>query len=68
MDNTGVPYNSASRMVLPPARRKKELGVEKTTVIVFDDEASVYGASHALRGLEDHGDVTLEELVIIVKH
>jgi uncharacterized membrane protein len=42
--------------------------VEKTLVIVFDDEAKAYGASHALQGLEDHGDVTLEEVAIIVKH
>lgn len=42
--------------------------MEKTLVIVFDDEARVYRASHALRALEDHGDVTLDELAIIVKH
>lgn len=39
--------------------------MEKTLVIVFDDEAKTYGASHAL---EEHGDVTLDELAIIVKH
>jgi uncharacterized membrane protein len=44
------------------------VSVENTLVIVFDDEARAYGASHALRGLEDHGDVTLDELAIIVKH
>jgi uncharacterized membrane protein len=42
--------------------------VEKTLVIVFDDEAKAYGGSHALEGLEEHGDVTLDELAIIVKH
>ena len=42
--------------------------MEKTLVIVFDDEAKAYGASHALEGLEERGDVTLDELAIIVKY
>lgn len=42
--------------------------MEKTLVIVFDDEAKAYGGSHALEGLQEHGDVTLDELAIIVKH
>ena len=42
--------------------------MEKTLVIVFDDEAKAYGASRALEGLEEHGDVTLDELAIFVKH
>jgi uncharacterized membrane protein len=54
-------------MNLPPGRRKKQLSVENTLVIVFDDEARAYGASHALQGLEEHGDLTLDELAIIVK-
>jgi uncharacterized membrane protein len=53
----------------PDTRSQKEgRSVEKTLVIVFDDEAKAYGASHALEGLEEHGDVTLDELAIIVKH
>src|SRR6266849_2558624 len=54
-------------MDLPPSRKKKEVSVENTLVIVFDDEAKAYGASHALQGLEEHGDLTLDELAIIVK-
>src|SRR5579864_5839552 len=51
-----------------PGRRKKELlSVENTLVIVFDDEAKAYGASHALQGLEERGGLTLDELAIIVK-
>jgi uncharacterized membrane protein len=46
----------------------KELSVENTLVIVFDDEAKAYGASHALQELEEHGDLTLDELAIVVKH
>ena len=42
--------------------------MEKTLVIVFDDEAKAYGGSHALEGLQEHGDGTLDELAIIVKH
>jgi hypothetical protein len=53
----------------PDTRPKKEgWNVEKTLVIVFDDEAKAHGGSHALEGLEEHGDVTLDELAIIVKH
>jgi hypothetical protein len=39
--------------------QKEGRSVEKTPVIVFDDEAKAYGASHALEGLKQHGDVTL---------
>jgi uncharacterized membrane protein len=53
-------------MASPPV--EEELSVEKTLVIVFDDEAKVHGASHAFQGLEDHGDVTLDDLAIIIKH
>ena len=42
--------------------------MEKTLVIVFDDEAKAHGASHAFQGLEDHRDVTLDNLAIIIKH
>jgi hypothetical protein len=41
--------------------------VEKTLVIVFDDGEGVWSFGRTGR-LEDHGDVTLDELAIIVKH
>ena len=53
-------------MASPPV--EEELSVEKTLVIVFNDEAKAHGASHAFQGLEDHGDVTLDNLAIIIKH
>jgi hypothetical protein len=39
--------------------------VEKTLVNVFNDEAKAYGASHALEGLEQHGDVTWTSLQLL---
>jgi len=54
-------------MALTPGRKNK-LPVEKTLVIVFDDEAKAYGASHALEGLEEHGDVIWDELAVVAKN
>jgi hypothetical protein len=48
--------------------QKEGWNVEKTLVIVFHDESKAYGGSYAMEGLEEHGDATLDELAIIVKH
>ena len=41
---------------------------QETLVILFNDEARAFGASHALERLEKRGGLSLMQLAIVVKH